>query len=138
MLPEFMLVLMRWLHIASAAVLAGGMLYGWLVLSPAAGALAADQREGLMRHAAARFVPLAYAAVAASLFSGIYNLFSSSGHTPRYHMLLGIKILLALHVFAAAMLVGAGKAKHPPRTMAGAAISGLVIIAIAAYLRRIF
>ncbi len=138
MLPEFMVVLMRWLHIASAAALAGGMLYGWLVLSPAAGALAADLREQMMRHTAHRFRPLAYAAIPASLVSGIYNVLSAHGHTPRYHVLLGVKILLAFHVFAAAMIVGTGKAKHVPRTMAGAAVSGFVIVAIAAYLRRIF
>jgi uncharacterized membrane protein len=138
MMPESVLVLMRWLHIASAAALAGGLLYGWLVLWPAANALPADLRQGLMARAAARFRPLAFAAIPASLISGIYSLLANTGHTPRYHMVLGIKLLLALHVFAAAFILGTGKARNPSRTMAGAALSGLVIIAMAAYLRRIF
>ena len=78
------------------------------------------------------------AAIAALLISGTYTILSFPGHSPRYHMLLGIKILLALHIFAVAVLVGTNRSKRPGRAMTGAAITGLVIIAISAYLRRIF
>ena len=55
-----------------------------------------------------------------------------------YHMLLGIKLLLVLHVFAVAILIVQPQEPAPRAQMTGAVISGLVIIAISAYLRRIF
>ncbi|MFB3825735.1 MAG: hypothetical protein ACE15B_03165 [Bryobacteraceae bacterium] len=125
-MAEVLLVTMRWLHIAPAAILVGGMLYGRLVAAPDSGA------------AARRFRPYGLAAVAALIFSGLYSIFSTPGHSARYHMLLGVKLLLAAHVFAIALLVTAGKGSRPARLMTGAGISGLLIIAIAAYLRRIF
>ncbi|HWQ56231.1 MAG TPA: hypothetical protein VN442_21265 [Bryobacteraceae bacterium] len=137
-MPEIVLALMRWLHIASAAFLVGGMLYGGVVMFGAAAALPTESRLDLARRAAQRFGPPAMAAIAALLISGTYTILSFPGHSPRYHMLLGIKILLALHIFAVAVLVGTNRTKRPGRAMTGAAITGLVIIAISAYLRRIF
>lgn len=122
-MAEILHVAMRWLHIASVTTLVGGMLYGRLVAPPELGA------------AAQRFRPYAWAAVLALIFSGLYNIFSAPGHSGRYHMVLGIKLLLVAHVFAIALL---GKKTRRARAMAGAAISGLAIIAISAYLRRIF
>jgi hypothetical protein len=127
----FVLVLVRWLHIGSAACLVGSLLYGgvgwWPGISP-------EQRAA----AAARFRPIACAGVAGILVSGVYTLLIAPGHSPHYHMLLGIKILLALHVFAVAILVAVNRGRRPARAMMGAAVSGLVVIAIAAYLRMTF
>jgi hypothetical protein len=53
-------------------------------------------------------------------------------------MLLGIKLLLVMHVFAVAILISRPHNPRRARMMAGAAISGLAIIAISAYLRHIF
>jgi hypothetical protein len=122
---EIVLVFMRWLRVAAAAALAGGLLYGRVVCPPAPGS-------------ASRFRSVALWAIAASLVSGLHNVMIMPGHSPRYHMLLGIKVLLALHLYAVALMLGTGKAKNPARAMTGAAISGFAIIAIAAYLRRIF
>jgi hypothetical protein len=68
----------------------------------------------------------------------MYNLFANPGHSARYHMLLGVKLLLALHIFAVAMLATQPKNPRRARLLTGAAISGLAIILISAYLRRIF
>jgi hypothetical protein len=46
-------------------------------------------------------------------------------------------MLLALHVFSVAILVSAPKNPRRARQLFGAAISGLAIILIAAYLNRI-
>lgn len=135
---DVLAAIIRWLHIASVATLIGGMLYASVVMMGAAGALAPDAAATLSEKSAARFRPLVWLAMAALVVSGAYNLISSPGHSSRYLVLLGIKLLLVMHVFAAAIL--ATRPRNPRRTrqMIGALISGLVIILISAYLRRIF
>ena len=131
-------VIMRWLHLASVAALIGGLLYGGQVLSTAAKLLPSSEAEKLGEGAAARFRFTVYAAISALVISGIYNLLSSPGHSVRYLILLAVKLLLVLHVFAVAILSVQPKRERRARMMAGAGISGLVIILISAYLRRIF
>jgi hypothetical protein len=53
-------------------------------------------------------------------------------------VLLGIKLLLALHVFVVALLIARPGHPRRARMMTGVAISGLAIIAIAVYLQHIF
>ena len=107
----------RWLHLASVAVLLGGTFYARM----AAGEMAES------------FKKWAYVAIGAILVSGIYNFMSKSSIPPHYHMWFGIKILLALHVFAATILYRKGK----QRSLTGIVISGAVIIFISEVLRWI-
>jgi len=53
-------------------------------------------------------------------------------------VLLAIKLLLAAHAFALALLIVRPGNPRRARMMTGVATSGLVIIAIAAYLRHIY
>ena len=106
---------MRWLHLASVVVLLGGVFYARFVA----------------RELAAGFKPIAYTAIGGILVSGLYNFVSKPGYPPHYHMWFGVKVLLALHVFAAVILYRAGKL----RTLTGVVISGAAIVAISAYLR---
>jgi len=131
-------IFMRWLHLASVATLVGDMLYGWLVLVPSAGVLAAEARKALVDKAAALYRPLVIGAITALLVSGFYNLASNPGHQPRYYILLSLKLLLAAHVFAVGILLVTKNPEHRGRLFGGAAISGLLIILISAYLRRTF
>jgi uncharacterized membrane protein len=131
-------VFMRWLHISSVATLIGGMIFGRLVMVPSAGALSAETRVALGERAAAAFRPLVGGAVAGLLVSGIYNILSNPGHTVKYHILLGIKLVLVMHVFAVSWLIVQPNNQRRARQMMGALISGLCIILISAYLRRIF
>ena len=131
-------IFMRWLHIASVVTLIGGMLYGWLVLVPAAGVLAADARKALAERTAALYRPLVFGAMCALLLSGAYNLLTNPGHHLRYYILLGIKLLLVAHVFSVGILLVTKNPEHRGRLFAGSAISGLIIILISAYLRRTF
>jgi putative copper export protein len=131
-------VLMRWLHLVGVAILVGGMLQEALALRATAGALASDAVETLAEVTAARFRPRVFFAIAAILMSGIYNILSAPGHSTRYLILLAVKLLLVLHVFAVAILAVRPKAARRARMMAGGGISGLIIILISAYLRRIF
>lgn len=137
-MADVIYVIMRWLHIASMATLIGGMIFGRMVMAQAAEGLSPDSRESFLDRAALLYRPLVFTAIAGLLCSGCYNILTNLGHTPLYHMLLGIKLLLVMHVFAVAILVARPHNPRRARMMAGAAISGLAIIAISAYLRHIF
>jgi hypothetical protein len=109
-------ILMRWLHIASVVVLLGGVFYARVV----SGELAKN------------FKPIAFGAIGGLLLSGTYN-FLLKSHPPVYHMWFGIKMLLALHVFAVVILYREGKR----RALTGVVISGAIILCISAGLRWI-
>ena len=137
-MSDVLLVLMRWLHISSMATLIGGILYWRLVLEPSLRGLATDAANAVSAKAAAAYRPIVWAAMTSLILSGVFNLMANPGHKPTYHMLLGIKILLAGHVFAMAFLITKPINPRRSRLMTGAVISGLTILAISAYLRRIF
>jgi uncharacterized membrane protein len=137
-MTDALTVIMRWIHIASMATLVGGVLYGRLVLVPALAGLADDARKGLEERAAAKYRPLVMLAVAGLIISGLFRLAITPGHHRFYHMLLGFKLLLALHVFAVAFLIVQPQHPRRVRLMTGMMFSGLVIIAISAWLSRIF
>jgi hypothetical protein len=107
-------IAMRWLHLTSVIVLLGGIFYARFA--------AGDLTPG--------FKPLAYGAIGGILVSGAY-IFVSKGTVPAdYQMWFGIKMLLALHVFAVTILY-----KGKRRLLTGATITGGLIVAIAGYLR---
>ena len=131
-------VFMHWLHFSSLATLIGGILYGRLVMLPSSAALAPDAREALADRAAVAFRPFVLAAICGLVVSGVYNILIHPGHRPTYQVLLGIKLLLAAHAFALALLTARPGHPRRARMMTGVAISGLAIIAIAAYLKHIY
>jgi hypothetical protein len=104
---------------------------------PSARSLSPDALAALDENAARRFRPAAFAAMAGLVLSGIFNYLSKPGHSVRYSSLFGVKMLLALHVFSVAILATAPGNPHRARQLLGAAISGLAIILIAAYLKGI-
>jgi uncharacterized membrane protein len=134
---EILTAIMRWAHLSSAVTLVGGILYARFVMIPSAASLSPDARAGLDENAARRFRPAVFAAMAGLVLSGIFNYLSKPGHSVRYSALFGVKMLLALHVFSVAILVTAPNNPRRARQLLGAAISGLVIILIAAYLKGI-
>ena len=125
-------VTMRWLHISSMTVLVGGLLFLWIGFDEGDGPVSA--------RAAGAYRPLFLLASALVLISGIYNFLYKMNHTlltPAYHAVIGIKFLLVLHVLAAGFL--ATRAANPKRRRqaAGAAITGFVILALSAVLRKL-
>jgi len=144
MTAEVISILMRWAHIVSAVVLIGGIIYARLVAFPAlAGAEEEDGAVPLFERLTLRYRHMVYAAIAGLVVSGLYNFLMHRGHTPYFHMWFGIKVLLALHVFAGAILAVRSSHTHEQeaaraRRMTGVIIVGLLIILISAYLRLIY
>ena len=70
------------------------------------------------------------------LLTGIYNLMHRPVQTKEFHILFGIKMLLALHVFAVtAIATRAGDNPRRSRQLTGVAISGVAILIISAAFR---
>jgi hypothetical protein len=106
----------RWLHFSGVIVLAGGLFYARVV--------AKDLIPG--------FKPWGYAAIGAILVSGIFNILSKPSIPPHYYAWFGVKMLLALHVFA---VVAFYRGKQ--RSMSGALIGAALIVGISEVLRYI-
>lgn len=118
-------IVSRGVHIASAVVLLGGAVFARHVLG------------GGHSDLIVRYAGTFRAAVAGLLVSGLYNFLTKTNLPKPYHMVFGIKFLLALHVFAIAILLGnAGVAEAKRmRWLTGVVISGLLIVTLSAYLR---
>ena len=106
----------RWVHLVSVIVLLGGVFYARVAVGDLS----------------LQFKPIAYTAIGGILISGLYNFLSKSSPPPHYHVWFGIKVVLALHVFAATILYRGKK-----RALTGIVISGAIIVAISGYLRWI-
>ena len=99
-------LLFRWLHILAATVSVGVPIYLWLVLMPAMTSIDEESRTRLREASARRWRILVYAAIVIFLVTGLYNYLVvkrwsdfPTDAKARYHMLFGIKFLLALAVF---------------------------------------
>jgi uncharacterized membrane protein len=130
-------VLMRWIHIASVVTLIGGFIYARFVMAPALASLSAAERESVGSKTVAAFRPWVIAVVATTFGSGVYNYATKASYPPMYHMWMGIKLLLVLHIYASAILYSlrASDQARRNRTALSIAISGVIVIAIADYLR---
>ncbi len=132
-------VSLRWLHIVSVVTLIGGFIFARFALAPALTTLPESERKALDARVVAGFRPLMYTAMIAVLGSGLYTYLTKASYPPRYHMIIGIKLLFVLHIFAVAILYslpGADPAKRS-RWLTGMIVSGLIIIALAGYARWI-
>lgn len=127
-------VTMRWVHITSVVTLIGSFIYARyvvapvIVLTPGIGAAMAKRYRGLL-----------YLVMFTALGSGLYNYLSKPAYPPHYHMWIGIKFLFVLHIFAVGILYpmpGANEARRS-RWLTGMIASGLIVIAISAWLRWI-
>ena len=103
-------LVMRWLHILAAITAVGGSLFMWLVLIPSAGrALDDAAHTHLRQEIRARWQRIVHTCILLFLVSGFYNYFAVTRHLhdgqALYHALFGVKFLLALGVFALALLL---------------------------------
>ena len=134
---------MQWLHLAAAATLIGGFIYARVVVVPSLGDAPPETRTRLVQRLVARVRPLSFSAIGVSILTGLYNLLTHlAGHSRTYHMALGIKTLLALHVFTVVFLLSVPPGINPardarrPRLILGAAVSGIAILLLSAFMRR--
>lgn len=115
----------RFVHIASAVTLLGGVIALKCVAAPVTGEMAAKWRGVVL-----------WAGLGLML-AGLWNLMTKENPPPGYHMWFGIKFLLGLHVLAASAV--AAKASTPVdkrgRLLGGAMYSGLAVVALSACLR---
>src|SRR5277367_5883067 len=130
-------VCVRWIHIASVVTLIGGFIYARFALAPALASLPAAERETVGSNAVASFRPWLIAVLITALGSGMYNYATKSSYPPTYHMWMGIKLLLVLHITASAILYSVRQSNEAKRkrTELSIVISGLIVIGIADYLR---
>jgi uncharacterized membrane protein len=97
----------RWLHILAAITAVGGTIFMRFALLPSVGALPEDERKKLHEGVRSRWVKFVMAAILFLLASGIYNLVmkekqlktAAEGAKSLYHMLFGVKFLLAFVIF---------------------------------------
>ncbi len=117
-------LLFRWLHILAAITAAGGTIFTRFVVLPAHATLAPADRNELQSEMRRRWSKIVMASIAFLLLSGFYN-YILIVHNYRevlpkwYHMLFGIKFLLAMAVFAIASLL-AGRTALADRLRASA------------------
>ena len=137
----------RVLHVASAAVLVGGLVYLRLVVAPqvAKGDASAEKVFGTRRRTFALTVIMTTVLL---LASGFYNLLvvtirRNAPLPPLYHMLFGMKFLLALALFFVAAAIG-GKSNMADKFRASlkpllnlAIAASIAILVVAAVMRTI-
>ena len=130
-------VSMRWIHITSVAMLMGGFIFARLALTPALAVVSEPERGAVARRVIANFRPWLYTILATLIGSGLYNYLNKASYPPHYHMWIGIKFLFALHIFAVTLLYANPDAAEDKRNrwLTGMIASGLIVIAISAYLR---
>jgi len=142
-LETLVLVVSRWVHVGTAIVLVGGAVFQRFVLLPAARALSEDDHQQLRERVMMRWKKFVMAGITLLLVTGFYN-YLAVKHEPRYHMFMGIKILLALGVFfIASALTGrsAGLAairRDAPKWLGVLIGLAFLVVAIAGYLKVAF
>jgi uncharacterized membrane protein len=130
--------LARWIHIASAVTVLGGMLSAVLAWLPGLRTAPEPDQQRWADLIAAKFRPWFAAGALGLLVSGFYNYIrhAQAKDVPSmYHMVFGMKFLLALHVLVVGWLaLNKGNTKRA-RQITGVVISGLVILALSAWMR---
>ena len=130
---------MRWIHIVSVVTLIGGFIFARFAVTPALLSMPEAERKAADSRIVASFRPILYVVLGMVVVSGLYNYLSKATLTPRYHMIIGIKLLFVLHILAVSILYSLPTANPAKRSrwLTGMILSGLIAIALADYLRFI-
>ncbi len=130
-------VFMRWLHILSAMTIVGGFIYARFVVAPVLALSTVGDSSAFSNRTIAQFRPILYTAIVTVLVSGLYNYLTRSSYPPHYHMVIGIKFLFVLHIFATSVLYTIPNANHGNRLkrLNWLVISGVLVLLISADLR---
>lgn len=137
-------VLSRWFHVGTAIVLLGGAFYMRFILLPVASQLPEEAHQKLRELTRNRWKRVVHIGILLLLLTGFYNYLNATPAAEfkgRYHMLMGIKILIALLVFfVASALVGRAAAfermrQNSKRALGLIVLLGFIIVGISGYLR---
>lgn len=140
-------VLSRWIHILSAVALMGGAIFAVVAVIPTLAGVNEETRKQIKAGIRGRWAKVVHLGIALLLASGFYNYLAvaapklqadTKGH---YHMLMGIKILIALAVFFFASVL-AGKSpkfeamrQQDRKWLTITLVLAVVVVAIAGYLK---
>jgi putative copper export protein len=125
----------RWLHIVAAVAAAGGAIFMKLALHPAAETLPEEPRRALKEAVRSRWAKVVMIAITVLLATGLFNFITivkryDFAGTP-YHMVFGIKFLLAMIIFfLASVLVGRSDLAKRAREKAGSWLTLLVALIV--------
>ncbi len=133
---EWVQVVFRVVHVATAIVLVGGSVFMRFAVIPAESELSESDRAGFRGRVLGYWSKFVHGGITFLLASGFYNylvvtrpLHKGDGH---YHMLVGIKILLAMVLFfLASALVGRSAALQGLRERARTTVTVMIILAAA-------
>ncbi len=111
----FLIVLFRWIHLASACVAVGGVFFAGIVLPVGLKTINPDAAESILLRTRRVFKMVLHTCILLFLVSGTYNAAKNwSKYTAMNaglgHSLFGIHLLLALIVFGILLWLYAGKA----------------------------
>lgn len=141
---EWLNLLMRWLHLASVAVLVGSAAFLVVVLLPALGARGREDRRDFYSRIKIRLKMLVHGGIAGLLISGLYNthLGWRTSLAPNLEVfLVKLGLALAALVMVIVGLAGrsAGSDPFSPRNrlLTWGLVLGLAVIALSAYLRSL-
>ena len=127
-------LVLRWAHILPAMALLGGALFMRLALHPAAETLPAEQAATLKGAARARWRHVVRLSILLLLISGLTNFVLTvqryEVEKPLYHMVFGIKFLLALGIFFLAEMLN-GRSELAEKFRARSAFWLNVLLALA-------
>jgi putative copper export protein len=143
-------VLTRWLHVASAVIGVGAIMFLGLVVRPLLAAQDPAARQAMMAGLLPRVKTVIHAALGLLLLTGFYNYYAAIPkvrvlvYRSLYHPIIGTKILLALVLFG---IVSAALASAPAsanmeegrfRWLPLIMTLALVILFLSAILRRLW
>lgn len=142
-------VLVRWIHVGSAVVGIGGIAFLALVLVPAARRGGSGAAREAVDAALPGFRQILLTVITLLLLTGFYNLYlvvpkaNALGELKRtYHMVLGMKLLLALVFFGTASMVAAagrrpgGLQPRHAQLLSVSLVLAAIILLLSATLRR--
>jgi uncharacterized membrane protein len=134
-------LLSRWVHVGAAIVLLGGSTFLRFVLMPSVQQLPEAEHQKLRQGVLGRWKRFVMFGILLLLLTGGYNYYLREGKTSQYHMLMGIKMLLALGVFfLGSALTGRSEGlaairRDPRKWLTVLIILASVVVAIAGFLK---
>ena len=101
--PNWLELVLRWAHILAAITAMGGTIFARFAVVPVLAGLPEEQRRTLHEAIRARWAKFVHGSIAVLLATGLYNFMfvirAKFTLPPAYHMIFGIKFLVAMILF---------------------------------------